>query len=99
MKKILKDSIINIQDTPLDDNIFSFDILSWWKDSIQTIEIIFISDLLEKKKNFEMLQKAEQKPASYSNVYSPEDELNIFKELFENALKDNKKIHIVWITL
>jgi hypothetical protein len=31
----------------------------------------------------------------YSEVYSPKDELEIFTELFETALKDNKKIHIV----
>jgi hypothetical protein len=31
----------------------------------------------------------------YSNVYSPENELEIFKELFENAIKNNKKIHII----
>jgi hypothetical protein len=31
----------------------------------------------------------------YSNVYSSEDELAIFTELFKNAVKNNKKIHIV----
>jgi len=31
----------------------------------------------------------------YSNVYSPEDELEIFKKLFDNALNNNKRIHIV----
>jgi hypothetical protein len=32
-------------------------------------------------------------------VYSPKDELTIFTDLFENAIKQNKKIHIVWVTL
>jgi hypothetical protein len=31
----------------------------------------------------------------YSNVYSSEDELTIFTELFNNAVKNNKKIHVV----
>jgi dihydroorotase-like cyclic amidohydrolase len=35
----------------------------------------------------------------YSNVYSPEDELEIFSWLFNDAIKNNKKIHIVWVTL
>jgi dihydroorotase-like cyclic amidohydrolase len=28
-----------------------------------------------------------------------EDELDIFMELYDNAIKNNKKIHIIWITL
>ena len=63
------------------------------------VEIIFLSDLLEQKKNLEMLEKSKTKPASYSNVYSPQDELEIFKDIFDDAIKNNKKIHIVWITL
>jgi len=31
----------------------------------------------------------------FANVYSEKDELEIFKNLFEMALKENKKIHIV----
>jgi hypothetical protein len=42
-----------------------------------------------------MLEKAEKKPASYSNVYSPEDELVIFKKLFNSALEKKQKVHIV----
>jgi dihydroorotase-like cyclic amidohydrolase len=32
-------------------------------------------------------------------VYSAEDELEIFTELFETALREKKKIHIIWMTL
>lgn len=101
MKKIWSNSISNIQNTDIFDNIFLFDILDWWGTSSpeQKVEIIFLSDLLEKRKNFEMLEKSKSKPASYSNVYSPQDELAIFRELFQEALTNKKKIHIVWITL
>lgn len=98
MKKILKNSITNIPDTDTFDSIFLFDVLTWEAEN-QDVEIIFLSDLLEHKKNLEMLEKAQSKPASYSNVYSPKDELEIFTELFNSALENNKKIHIVWVTL
>lgn len=35
----------------------------------------------------------------YSEVYSPKDELEIFTQLFDDALKNKKRIHIVGITL
>jgi hypothetical protein len=95
MKKIFFDKIINVENTELFDNKFLFEYLS--PESIETglVEVIFISDLLEKKKNFLILEKVKQKPAMYSNVYSPEDELKIFQELFNNAIKNKKRIHIV----
>lgn len=98
MKKILKDKIVNIENTDLFDNRFLFDylILDFNKTNV---EIIHLSDLLENKKNNLILEKVKEKPAMYSNVYSPEDELVIFKDLFENAIKNNKKIHIIWVTL
>ncbi len=97
MKKIQKNKITNIENTDRFDSIFVFDVLDWWEK--QKVEIIFISDVLEKKKNLEMLEKAKTKPASYSNVYSPKDELEIFQNIFDKAIENNKKIHIVWITL
>jgi len=97
MKKILKDKIINIENTEVFDNKFLFDYLEINDD--KDIEVIYISDLLESKKNNEILKKVNEKPAMYSNVYSPEDELEIFQTLFDDAIKNNKKIHIVWITL
>lgn len=98
MKKVLKDKIINIEKTDLFDNQFLFDYLVL--DFLNSdIEIIYMSELLEKRKNIEILEKVSEKPAMYSNVYSPKDELEIFNELFNNAIKNNKKIHIVWVTL
>jgi hypothetical protein len=99
MKKIFPDKIINIENTDIFDNKFLFDYLECDYNSNSAVEVIYLSDLLESKKNSEMLEKAKLKPAMYSNVYSPKDELEIFTELFENAIKNNKKVHIVWITL
>lgn len=58
-----------------------------------------LSDLLEQRKNTDLLQKVKEKPAMYSNVYSPKDELEIFEEIFEDALKNKKRVHIVGVTL
>jgi len=94
MKQILKNKIINIEKTDKFDNKFNFSVLNF--SNIQdNIEIIYLSDLLEEKKNLEMLEKAQTKFASYSNVYSPEDELEIFKNLFNQAIEKKQKIHII----
>jgi len=98
MKKIHKDKILNMQGTNNFDNTFLFEYLQGIQNS-KDIEIIYLRDLLENKKNLEILEKVKVKPAMYSEVYSPKDELEIFSELFENALKNNQKIHIVGITL
>ena len=50
---------------------------------------------MKQKKNKEIAFLTKEKPAMHANVYSAEDELHIFTELFENALKEKKKIHIV----
>jgi hypothetical protein len=95
MKKVFPDKIINIENTDIFDNKFLFDYLECDYNSNKDIEVIYLSDLLENKKNIEVLEKVDKKPAMYSNVYSSEDELIIFTELFQNAIKNNKKIHIV----
>jgi hypothetical protein len=105
MKKILKNKIINIENTDKFDNKFMFSVKTFKNSPIipfhkgdehnTEIEVIYLSELLEEKKNLEMLEKAQTKFASYSNVYSPEDELNIFKGLFDDAILKNKKIHII----
>ena len=97
MKKINKDSITNIENTNLFDNTFSLDYLS--SISSTDIKIIYIRDLLEDYKNEEILKRVKEKPAMWSNVYSPKDELEIFIRLFEEAIEKKEKIHIVWITL
>ncbi len=99
MKKILKNSIVNIPNTSTHESIFVVEVLSWEPKDQNDVEVIFLSDLLEQRKNHEMLEKAQSKPASYSNVYSPKDELEIFTELFNNAINNHKRIHIVWVTL
>ena len=102
MKKILKNKIINIDNTDKFDNKFNFSVLAHPQPlpcKEGGIEIMYLSDLLEKKKNIEMLEKAKTKPASYSNVYSPKDEFEIFENLFNKAIEKKQKIHIVWITL
>ncbi len=99
MKKVYKDKIVNIENTDVFDAKFSFDYLNFDYDSNYDVEVIFMSDLLEPRKNDEIADKLVNKPAMYSNVYSPKDELEIFTELFENAINNNKKIHIVGITL
>lgn len=98
MKKIYKDTILNIEGTDTFDNTFLFEYLL----NVQAqgdIEIVYLRDLLVERKNEDILKKVAEKPAMYSEVYSPKDELEIFTELFETALSEGKKIHIVWVTL
>ena len=97
MKKVFWNKIVNIKNTDLFDNRFLFEYIFDYKS--EDVQVIFMSDLLENKKNLEILEKVKDKPAMYSNVYSPEDELEIFKSLFQEAISSNKKIHIVWVTL
>ncbi len=97
MKKVYSNKILNIENTDLFDNRFLFDVLYDYK--CDDIEVIYMSDLLEEKKNEEILEQIKDKPAMYSNMYSPKDELEIFQGLFDEAIKNNKKIHIIWVTL
>lgn len=98
MKKIYKNKILNQPGTDSFDNTFLFEyfstVIPW-----ENIEIIYMRDLLEQRKNLEILDKLKSKPAMYSEVFSLKDELEIFTSLFDTAIKNNKKIHIVWITL
>jgi len=99
MKQIFRDKIINIDDN-ITDKKFLLKKINYEKNiSNNDFDVVFLSDLLEKRKNLEMVEKSKTKPATWANVYSPKDELEIFEELFNNALKNNKKIHIIWITL
>lgn len=98
MKKIFKDKILNIDWTEKFDNKFLFSYLKTDFKS-EKVEVFFMKDLLIKKENTELLKNIWDKYAMFSNVYSEKDELEIFKELFDYAITNNKKIHIVWITL
>lgn len=97
MKKIFKDKIINI-DNDLFDNKFLFDYLEI-DSNLTDVEVFNISELLKEKENTDLLNNLNWKFAMYSEVYSPKDELEIFEKLFEYSINNNKKIHIVWITL
>lgn len=98
MKKIYKDKILTIPGTNLFDQTFLFEVFQK-KEFPKNVEVIYIKELLEKKENKDIFHQLEKYPSMWSEVYSPKDELEIFIELFENALKNNKKIHIVGITL
>lgn len=98
MKQVYKDKIVNIENTPLFDNKFLFSYLDTDYSS-QNIEVFYMSELLKEKENTYLLNNLNGKFAMYSEVYSPKDELEIFENLFEYSISNNKKIHIVWITL
>ena len=99
MKQIFKNKIVNI-DENITDKKFLIKKLDWEKNILNNdFEIIFLSDLLEERKNLEMLEKSKTKPATWGNVYSPKNELEIFEYIFEDAIKNRKKIHIIWMTL
>ena len=98
MKKIYKDKILNIDGTETFDSTFLFEYLENIKSSWER-KIVYMRDLLQVYKNDEILKRVSEKPAMYSEVYSPKDELQIFTELFENALNSWEKIHIIWVTL
>ncbi len=99
MKQILKNKIIDI-DTKYFDNKFLFEIydFSKWVNSDDT-KIIFMEDLLKEKKNDTLLEKIKVHPAMWSEVFSPKDELEIFTQIFDEAIKTKKRTHIIWITL
>ena len=105
MKKINKHTITNIENTDLFDNTFSLDYMTSplapliQGEGNKSVQIIYLRDLLEEYRNEEMLEKTHQKPAMWSNVYSPKDELEIFTKLFDEAIEKQEKIHIVWVTL
>jgi len=61
----------------------------------ENIEVFYISDLLKEKENTELLNNLNGKFSMYSEVYSPKDELEIFQNLFDYAINNNKKIHII----
>ncbi len=99
MKQIFPHKIVNI-DYNIWDNKFLIKKLIYEKNiASDGIEVIFLSEFLEEKKNLEMLEKSKTKPATWSMVYSPKDELEIFKKIFDSAIKNSKKTHIVWVSL
>ena len=98
MKKVYKDKIVNVENTSLFDNKFMFSYFDC-DYSNSEVEVFFMSELLKQKENNELLSQIGDKYAMFSNVYSENDEAEIFKNLFDYAISNNKKIHIVWVTL
>jgi hypothetical protein len=93
MKEIFKDKIINI-DTNIEDKKFLIKYLDW-DNKQQNCKIIFLKDLLEKEKNEEILKKVKEKPAMWEQIYSRKTEFKIFEKLFNEAIINKEKIHIV----
>lgn len=98
MKQIYKDKILNIPNTDIHDNTFLFSYLDA-DFQAENVEVFFMWELLAKKVNTQLLENIWDKYAMYSNAYSEKDEIEIFKNLFEYAISNNKKIHIIGITL
>ena len=63
------------------------------------LRIVDLWEELKKYKNTDISEQVKQKPAMYSNVYAPKDELKIFTEIFDHAIKTHTKTHIIWVTL
>ena len=98
MKKVYKDKILNIENTDLFDNKFLFTFLKTdFKNA--DIEVFDMWKLLLERQNTELLNNIWDKYAMFSNVYNEKDELEIFEKLFNYAISNNKKIHIIWVTL
>jgi|TARA_Y100001960_G_C14640635_1_gene810658 hypothetical protein len=57
MKKVYKDKIVNIENTDVFDAKFSFDYLNFDYQSNPDVEVIFLSDLLESRKNNDIFDK------------------------------------------
>ncbi|MDF1682525.1 MAG: hypothetical protein P1U46_01935 [Patescibacteria group bacterium] len=94
MKKVYKNKILNVENTDIFDNKFLFEYLE--SDFIsKEVEVFYISKLLKEKENTYLLNNLNGKFAMYSEVYSPKDELEIFQNLFDYAINNNKKIHII----
>lgn len=98
MKIVYRDSIENIDWTDLFDNKLLFNYFIDFNNSADVL-IYDMSVLLKQKENTDLLNNLSWKFAMYSNVYSPESELEIFTELFNYAINNNVKIHINWVTL
>lgn len=99
MKQVFKNKIIDVDNNYFDHKFLFeiYDFSSWLKS--KDTKIIFMKDLLKNKKNENLLEKVKVHPAMRSEVYSHKDELEIFTEIFETAIKNKEKTHIIWITL
>ncbi len=98
MKKIYKDTILNIPNTNVFDRTFVFDYFLEYS-APKDITLIYLRDILWDTKNEDILPRIQEKSAMWSEVYSPKDELRIFQQVFEEAIAKKQRIHVVWVTL
>jgi len=98
MKYVNADSIVNMPDTDVLEPIFCMP-QSHIDSTQKKTKIIFLADLLAQRKNTSLEPFLATKPSMYSNMYSENDEWEIFRSLANHALTTGEKIHIVWITL
>jgi hypothetical protein len=54
-----------------------------------------MADLLKTTKNETLLEKIKIHPAMWSEMYSPKDELEIFTNIFDEAINTKKRTHII----
>ena len=92
MKQVFSDKIINI-DGNLYDNRFLFKVAT----NIISDREIDLSKELSFHKNENLEYKKDYK--LWSEVYSPKIELELFRSIFDDALKSGKKMHISNISL
>ncbi len=92
MKQVTQNSIINI-DSEISDKRFLFKVPK----QASSEKEVDMAKLLSSEKNDQLDYKKDYK--LWSEVYSPKDELRIFTEVFEDVLKNKKKIHISNISL
>ncbi len=92
MKQVFENKIININKNYFD-NKFIFSLPKNLKANFN----VNIVELLKKYKNENLNYKKNYK--LWNEVYSPKKELEIFKKIFDKAIKQNKKIHISNISL
>jgi len=98
MKYIHENSIANIPETELFDQIFRLK-MSDIDTTQEKVKVYFLGELLKEKKNTDLESHIKEKPSMYANMYSEADEWDIFSQLCEEALQTRTKIHIAWITL
>jgi len=92
MKKILENAIVNI-----DENYFDNKFLFQVPTNLRFKGEVDMSELLEKHKNVDLDYKKDYK--LWSQVYSNKDEIKVFTEIFDNAIANNKRVHISNISL
>lgn len=93
MKRVLSDSITLISHTDPFDNQYLFSMAT----NVSAPIIIDLAELLKEFRNDRVEYKKDYK--LWNQVYSPDKELELFREVVEKALEKGQKIHIMNCTL